>query len=341
MFTHHTPMRIALLAVLALAALCFASAASALDSPNPDGDPKLPPDKPNLLFSAASVTAGASDWVISYTVANKGTAPANAFHVSVQQDGAGLIKDTAHASLATGASRSETIHLTRSSCYIAVRFTADSTRVVAESKETDNVKSAIASTSPTCPSQPRYAVKALAFHANDETGIDLLGSDEPYWIFNGVGLDGTQLSTASRVFGDIDTGDTANFLADEGCMYMSCSGGPAPLGMGFSVQLWESDQADVPDTLRDTAKLFRDVGGFIQGQGDVLWLGTACVKIADGIDWLISLYHDDLVGSQTYTYNPVYLAYRLPAVGGSFTDTRTFSDGDGEYTLLTQVTRVG
>jgi hypothetical protein len=338
----NTLSRIALLAIFALAALCFTSAAGALDSPDPDGDPKLPPPKPNLVIGQASVTHGTTvnDWVISYTVANRGNADAGAFRVSVGQDGVGPIRDTAYASLVAGASRSETIHLLRTSCYIAVRFTADAGRVVGESNETDNVREAVDLTSLTCSNQPKYKVKAISFHANDETGLDILGHDEPYAIFSGVGEDGTQVTTASQIFHGIDTGETGTFGPTEGCMYISCFGGAAPLGMGFSVQLWESDQADVPETLRETAKLFREIGGIVKENGDVLWVGTACIKIADGLDWIISLFHDDLIGSQTYSYSPTYLAYRLPAVGSSFNDTRTFSN-HGNYTVLTQVTRVG
>lgn len=340
----HILRRAALLSALTLAALCFASAASAL-SGNPDPpDPPDPPSKPNLLFTAASVGHGTTvnDWIISYTVANKGNATAGPFRVSVAQDGAGSIKETLQPSLAAGTSRSETIHLLRTSCYIAVRFTADSGRVVAESNENDNVRSAIDMTSPNCPTQPRYAVKAISFHANDETGWDILGSDEPYWIFNGVGTDGTQHSSASHVFSDIDTGDTASFGATEGCMYISCAGGIAPLGMGFSVQLWESDSADVPDTLQAISKAFHDAGAMFDQFGNPLWLGTASSKVGDAVDWIISeIWADDFIGSNTYTYSPVYLASRLPGVGGSFTDTRTYTDGDGNYTMTTQVTRVG
>ena len=65
-------------------------------------------------------------------------------------------------------------------------------------------------------------------------------------------------------------------------------------------------------------------------------------KLAEAVDWIISnVWADDFVGSNTYTYSPAYLASRLPGVGGSFTDTRTYSDGDGNYTMTTQVTRVG
>jgi CARDB len=342
-----TLRRVALPALPALAALCLASAASALPIDPGDGGepPPPPPPKPNLVFSAGSVTHGTvvNDWIISYTVANTGNAPAGAFRVSVGQDGAGLVKETAHASLAAGAFRSETIHLLRTSCYIAVRFTADSGRVVAESKETDNVRSAVDLTSPTCPTQPKYTVKAISFHANDETGWDWTGSDEPYWIFNGVGEDGTQHSTASHVFGDIDTGDTASFGPTEGCMYLSCAGGAAPFGMGFSVQAWESEEADVPKTLAASDDFFRTLGGVFDYYGNPLWLGDAFQKVADAISWITSnIWADDLVGTQTWTYSPTYLASRLPAVGGSFLDTRTYNNGDGgEYTMTTQVTRVG
>jgi hypothetical protein len=110
-----TFQRIALLAVLAVAALSVASAANALPiDPGPGGgDPPLPPPKPNLVMGQASVTHGTTvnDWVISYTVANRGNADAGAFRVSVGQDGVGPLKDTAYSSLAAGASRSETIHL--------------------------------------------------------------------------------------------------------------------------------------------------------------------------------------------------------------------------------------
>jgi hypothetical protein len=35
---------------------------------------------------------------------------------------------------------------------------------------------------------------------------------------------------------------------------------------------------------------------------------------------------DDLIGSQTtYYYDPAYLAGKLPAAGGTFNDTRTYS----------------
>jgi hypothetical protein len=37
----------------------------------------------------------------------------------------------------------------------------------------------------------------------------------------------------------------------------------------------------------------------------------------------------------------IQLASRLPTVGGTFNDTRVYSDGDADYTLTVAVTRVG
>src|SRR4051794_2016253 len=125
---------IALLGVVAATTLASASAASALPPIDPDGDPPLPPDRPNLVFTAASVApSGTADWELSYTVANRGSATAGSFRVAARQNGAATIKETAHGSLAPGASRSETIHLARTGCYMPVSFTADTTHTVAES----------------------------------------------------------------------------------------------------------------------------------------------------------------------------------------------------------------
>jgi hypothetical protein len=339
-----TLRRLALLALPALAALCLASAASALPiDPGDGGDPTVPPPKPNLVIGPASITPGTlvNDWAITYTVTNRGNAATGAFTVATQQDGTALLRSSSQSGLAAGASRSETIHILRTSCYIAVRFTADSTHVVAESNEYDNTRWATALTDTACPTLPRYTVKAVSFYANDESGWDWTGSDEPYWTFSGVGMNGTDVSTLSHVFGDVDTGETGYFTSAEGCMYRSCSGGAAPLGMGFSVQLWEHDLGQPQQALANIAWAFHGVGGFFVDGGDPIWMGTALNKIGDAIDYLASIGNDDLISTQTWTYSSTYLASGAPLVGSSFGDVRTFSDGDATYSLSLRITRVG
>jgi len=57
------------------------------------------------------------------------------------------------------------------------------------------------------------------------------------------------------------------------------------------------------------------------------------------VDDRASQLHQGLVAEGRFS--PAYLASRAPAVGGSFSDTRTYSDGDASYTMTAVVTRVG
>jgi hypothetical protein len=335
---------LAVLALSALAALGLSAAASALP---PIGTPPPPPPppvtKPNLVISDAAVTAiGTAQWEVRYTVTNRGPIGSLGFSVDAHQDGWGLLKSSSQVGLGAGASRTEVMTFPRNAnCYLAVRFTADSKSVIVESSEADNVRWAVGHTGATCATLPRYTVKAVSFHAVDETGTDWLGSDEPFWIFNSVGVDGTALTTKSRVFGDVDTGDTVSFGATEGCIYVSCAGGTAPNGIGVSVQLWEKDLGYVNQTLENMALGFRTIGGLADPyHGPVAWIGTALVKVGDVLDYINSWAADDLVGTQTYTHSAVSLASRAPLVGNSFTDTRTYTGGGGTYTMTTLVTRV-
>jgi CARDB len=338
-------LTLAVVAGTAIAALALAGVAGAVPPccHEPPPPPPPPPPRANLVISEGTVTAVGSDqWQVSYTVSNRGNASAPSFYVDTHQNGTTLLRSSAQASLAAGASRSETMTFPRTSnCYLPVRFTADSHGNVAESSEYDNVRWAVGQTGSTCATLPRYQVKAVSFHANDETGWDWAGSDEPYWIFSGVGEPGTALTTTSHVFGDIDTGDTASFGSIEGCLYLNCSGGKAPSGMGFNVELWEEDLGYSNDTLNAAAEGFRAVGSVADYSSVTSWLSGALNKMADLAAWINSWADDDLVATQTFAYAPESLASRLAAIGGSFDETRTYSDGDGDYTMTVRVTRVG
>ena len=104
----------------------------------------------------------------------------------------------------------------------------------------------------------------------------------------------------------------------------------------------ESQNTNQPQqTLATIAYAFHGLGGIIVGQGDEFWLGTASNTMGDALDYLASIGDDDLLGSQTWTFSPAYLASRAPGVGGSFSDTRAYSDGDASYTMTAVVTRIG
>ncbi len=99
--------------------------------------------------------------------------------------------------------------------------------------------------------QPRYVVRARQFHAFNESGFDWAGSDEVYGVWaSGPTLAGT------KVFEDVDTGDTRSFKRGQDCIYpinttgyldgrsgdtWGCIGEGAPGPIDFHITLWEAD----------------------------------------------------------------------------------------------------
>jgi len=71
-----------------------------------------------------------------------------------------------------------------------------------------------APTTPSTYTVPVFIIEAISFTAVDETGIDILGSDEVYASWT------TESYTAySALFGDVDSGNTRYFHEYQRCMY--------------------------------------------------------------------------------------------------------------------------
>ncbi len=188
---------------------------------------------------------------------------------------------------------------------------------------------------------PRYRVTAASFKALDESGIDASGSDEPYWIFNTVSNGGTASSRASQVFGSIDSGDTQYFGVADSCLWgCGAAGAEAPVGIGLSVQLWESDLGHVSDTLHDTADAFQAAGPILTAAGAPAWVGATTSAMGKAMDFILGWAQDDLLGTNTYAFSADSLAAALPSRGTSFADTRTYTNGDATYTLTIYVSRI-
>lgn len=330
--------------VAAVTLVGFAGAAGAIDDDPPGtGEPPPPPTaRPNLVISTASVTPlGTSQWQISYTVRNSGTASSTNFRVAIQNNATTTLKETYHVGLAAGASRSETFAVARTACYVPVSVTADSTKVVGESSEVDNARWAIGLTDPACTSLPKYTLKATSFKAVDETGSDWAGSDEPYFVFNATSNSGVVSSSDSQIFGDVDTGETRTFSSTEGCLGpRGCAATTAPYGLGVSVQGFEHDYGDPDAKLAVLADFFHQAGSWATDQGLSPWLDKALELIADAIDFVNSWADDEFIGTHTTAYSLTNLASRLRSVGAVSTDTLTLSSSAGRYTVTVQLTRV-
>ena len=148
--------------------------------------------------------------------------------------------------------------------------------------------------------RPRYIVRARSFHAQNESGVDWLGSDEVYGLWRvGSTLAGTS------VFGDVDTGNTRDFKQEQNCIYpmdttgyldgrsgdtWDCLAEGASGPIEFDIALWESDGLQLIPFCFDT-----------------------------GIDPEPNC-EDDHLGSRSFSYSESELSSLLPAVGDVFVE---------------------
>jgi hypothetical protein len=195
---------------------------------------------------------------------------------------------------------------------------------------------------------PKYRIQALSFKATDESNVDWLGSDEPYWIFSGVTGDGTSTTRRSKVFSDVDSGETKTFSGNDGCILYptstSCSGVPGPDGIGMTVQLWEKDNGDMSRVLSTINGVVKTTAPVLHALGVLPWDAKTTQQVTAATDKLSSLLEDDLLGSDTVGWSASTLASKLRFAGASFTETKYFggakTSGGADYYLTYRVTRV-
>jgi hypothetical protein len=189
---------------------------------------------------------------------------------------------------------------------------------------------------------PRYKLEAVSFTADDESGIDWLGSDEPVFVF--TSKDGAgRATTASQKFGDVDSGDTRSFTTGA-CLVTSCSTGVAgPLAL--TTQLVESDggtEAEIRTKVHDVLTVLNWVAR-------VFGIDASAFD-SEIEDFLVGVISDDLMGSSNLTWTKAELAQALPTVGSSHLETIHMGEHGGDlpdwidnppdYTLRLRITRL-
>jgi hypothetical protein len=186
-----------------------------------------------------------------------------------------------------------------------------------------------------------YTIKATSFRCNDETGADFLGSDEPYWIFGAVG-GGIPITTRSQIFGDVDTGESRNFAADQGCIWgQDCSAQALPEGeIGVLVQLWEHDEGNPEKVRAAVAAAFAAAAGILTASGVAAWIGAVVAGVGAVVQFLLGFLDDDHIADQTFVFTRQVIEDQLHKVGQVFSVSRKFTDGDGDYSLKIDVTLV-
>jgi hypothetical protein len=186
-----------------------------------------------------------------------------------------------------------------------------------------------------------YTIKATTFRCNDETGRDWLGSDEPYWIFGSLG-DGTAVTTRSQIFGDVDSGDTRTFADNEGRLW-GLNGAPQAFPeteIGVLISLFEHDHGDPTKIQAGFAAAFTAAAGILAATGVAAWIGAVVAGVGTALQWLLGFLDEDHIADQTFIFNGQLIEKQLKQAGASMDITRRFTDGDGDYTLTINVSRV-
>ena len=188
----------------------------------------------------------------------------------------------------------------------------------------------------------RYSIKATRFHCTNETGIDWLGSDEPYWIFGSLG-GGAAVTTRSHVFGDIDSGDNATFGATEGWIWgQGARPQLLPEGeIGTLIQLWEHDSGDTDEVKKAVEAAFAAAAGVLTATRVAEWIAGVVAAVGAVVAWLIGVLDDDHIGDQTFVFSRQTILSQAGKAGQSFDVTVQLTDGDGDYTLTLTVTNEG
>ncbi len=163
---------------------------------------------------------------------------------------------------------------------------------------------------------PQFVVHALWFKSNDETGWYWTGSDEVYAVFSD--MDPTHSDAITSTYGDVDEGETRNFLAADRCMgpQPECDRGSSSLNLRYS--FWEQD-GPIPLGLEFCP-------GWLPGSHDVLENGK-CDS-------------DDLIGKGSIILSQEQLVAMLPTVGASGEFTAVMDKDAGKYRFRYRITRL-
>ncbi len=187
----------------------------------------------------------------------------------------------------------------------------------------------------------KCVVKATCFKCDDETGWDLAGADEPYWVFGAVDVGGKHPSTLrSRVFPDVDTGEFRRFTPGEGRIW-GPGGAPMelPPTLAVVVSLWEH----VGGTLEEMDAVAQGVFAATARYLSALRRAGAPIAVVAGagslITWLGTFLNEDYIADHTFILGRSVLEHAVKAGDGEARFRQRFSDGDGDYVLELAVTR--
>jgi hypothetical protein len=148
--------------------------------------------------------------------------------------------------------------------------------------------------------------------------------------------------TLSKVFGDVDSGETHSFAPDQSCIYPIDRHSPSGQKLVLHPNdTWTCSHAGTPGPISFTVVMAEEDSGFFH---DYPWGGTFHTDATpDG--------NDDLIGRHTVEFTSEQLAFAMPNVGDFIEPVITLAPEDdggvsagtpdpAEYTFTYRITRV-
>lgn len=176
-----------------------------------------------------------------------------------------------------------------------------------------------APTKPPTYTVPVFIIEAISFTAVDETGIDLLGSDEVYATWTS-----DSHPAYSALFGDVDSGDTRYFHEYQRCMYPISA---SRVVEAFEGDAWQCRPEGGPGNVSFRVDMY---------ESDA-WYGLGCGRSFDGVgapecnkDWIggysVSLTEEELVAMLP---NPNQLVDRTVRLERGCADSASDAESEG------------
>jgi hypothetical protein len=201
--------------------------------------------------------------------------------------------------------------------------------------------SAQANTWTPMPLAPEYKVEAVRFHCNHETWWNQWTSDEVR-----VGISTPTTTTISKVFNDVDAGETKNFEADQSCIHPIVGGGNSGNTVFKPSQTWTCSNRGAAGPISFTVVMAEEDSGFFHDCLSDFPPSCAFYSRTPRPDP-----NDELIGQHTVEFTPEELAFAMPNVGDFIEPVITLTpptDGGvsaggqaaAEYTFTYRITRV-
>ena len=159
---------------------------------------------------------------------------------------------------------------------------------------------------------------------------DWLASDE---VRVGIGTPTT--TTISKVFSNVDAGDTETFAPDQSCIYPIVGQGHSGNSVFKPSQTWACSNRGAPGPISFTVVMAEEDGGFFHDcLSDFPTGGCAFYSPSHLPDP-----NDELIGRHTVEFTPEQLAFAMPNVGDYIEPVITLGPGTDEGTSREPVPR--